>query len=244
MPRLLHLTDLGCRDFEEVRALQERLVELRRAERIPDTLLFCSHPPVVTAGRATTAAELSAARAALAPAGIPLLPCERGGRLTYHGPGQVILYPLLRLEGAERDLHAFQRGLEETAVTALEELGVAARRRPGHPGVWIGPAKLASVGLAVRGWVTWHGLALNVSGDLSPFDLFHPCGITGLTVTSLERVTGQVTDRRRLQDLLAAAFCHRFRREGRQVGPGELCRQEVAGIQEPLPPPMCHYWWE
>ena len=223
----LRITDLACRDFEEVRALQERLVAARRAEEIPDTLLFCSHPPVVTAGRATTPAELAAARPALEAAGIPLVPCERGGRLTYHGPGQIILYPIVRLEGAERDLHAFQRGLEETALAALAELGIAAALREGYPGVWVGAAKLASVGIAVRGWVTWHGLALNLEGDLSPFQLFDPCGISALAVTSLERESTITPDRRRLQELLAAAFSCHFGREGRWVPAEDICPEEV-----------------
>ena len=227
MAPLLHITDLGCRDFSSVRSLQERLVALRRDSAVPDTLLFCSHPPVVTAGRATTPAELAAARPALQAAGIPLVPCERGGRLTYHSPGQVILYPLVRLEGPERDLHAFQRGLEETARTALAELGLSASLREGYPGLWVGPAKLASLGIAVRHWVTWHGLALNVEGDLSPFGLFAPCGINQLAVTSLSREMEAAPDRRRLQESLAAAFCRRFRREGRWVPPAEICPQDV-----------------
>jgi lipoate-protein ligase B len=227
MPSPLLITDLGCRDFGQVRSLQERLVALRREGGAPDTLLFCAHPPVVTAGRATTPAELAAARPALEAAAIPLVPCERGGRLTYHGPGQVIIYALVRLEGPERDLHAFQRGLEETALTALAELGLTASLRDGYPGLWVGPAKLASLGIAVRHWVTWHGLALNLEGDLSPFDLFAPCGISHLAVTSLAREMGVAPDRRRLQELLAAAFCRRFRREGRWVSSAGLCPQEV-----------------
>ena len=229
MPTFLQITDLGCRDFAEVRALQERLVTLRRAGEISDCLLFCSHPPVVTAGRATSAEETAAARPGLTAAGIPLVACERGGRLTYHHPGQIIVYPIIRLEGADRDLHRFQWNLEETARRALAELGVAAERREGYPGVWVAGAKLAAIGLAVRGWVTWHGLALNLTGDLSPFGLFTPCGITDAAVTSLERVTGQAADRRRLQDWLAAAFCRIWGRTGREVRVEEILPQEVPG---------------
>lgn len=228
MPAPLRICDLGCRDFLQVREVQERLVALRRAGRIPDTLLFCSHPPVVTAGRAADEAEIAAARAALTSANLPLYRCERGGRLTYHGPGQIIIYPILRLAGAERDLHAFQRGLEESALAALAEIGVAASRREGHPGLWIGGAKLAAVGIAVRGWVTWHGLALNVEGDLSPFRLFQPCGIAGLEVTSLEQVIGHAPERGALQEHLRDAFCRQFRREAEVVSVEALEREEVA----------------
>jgi lipoate-protein ligase B len=225
---VLRIADLGCQDFAAVRALQERLVTLRRAEAVPDTVLFCSHPPVVTAGRATTAAELAAARPALEAAGIPLVACERGGRLTYHGPGQVIMYPILRLEGPERDLHAFQRGMEETAREAVHQWGCTASRREGFPGLWVGGAKLASVGLAVRAWVTWHGLALNVDGDLSPFGLFTPCGIDHLRVTSLALEGGTTQDRRRLQEAMAEAFCRRFQRTGQWIPAAQVDPQEVA----------------
>ncbi len=230
MPAPLRICDLGCRDFLQVREVQERLVALRRAGGIPDTLLFCSHPPVVTAGRAAEEAEIAAARAALTPAGIALHRCERGGRLTYHGPGQVVMYPILRLAGAERDLHAFQRGLEGSAREALAEIGVAASRREGHPGLWVGAAKLASIGIAVRGWVTWHGLALNVEGDLSPFRLFQPCGIAGLQVTSLEQLIGHAPERMWLQERLGEAFCCRFGREAMVVS-GEAWEQEEVALR-------------
>ncbi|HEY3398861.1 MAG TPA: lipoyl(octanoyl) transferase LipB [Armatimonadota bacterium] len=210
----LWVCDWGCRDYEEIRNLQERLVAARRAELIPDVLLLGSHPPVVTAGRATCAAERELARPALAAAGIPLREAERGGRLTYHGPGQLIGYPLLRLEGPERDLHAYQHRLEGVLIAALTGLGVAAERREGFPGVWVGGAKLASLGIAVRGWVTWHGFALNLGGDLTPFGLFDPCGITGVRVTSLAQLGYPEHDRAQLLRRVVAVFQEVFGRTG------------------------------
>ncbi len=220
--RLLWTSSLGCRDYEEVRAWQERLVARRRAGEIPDVLLVCSHPPVVTAGRATTPTELAAVRPMLEAAGIPLLPCERGGRLTYHGPGQVIAYPIMHLGGQDRDLHAYQRRLEAVVLATLARFGVLGDRRAGLPGVWVGEAKIASVGIAVRGWVTWHGLALNLSGDLRPFRLFSPCGIKGLVVTSLAEMVGRELRRAEVEEALVAAFVAEFGCERKAVSPQDL----------------------
>lgn len=214
MPEPLLLIDLGCRDFLEVQQLQRRLVASRREEALPDLLLFCSHPPVVTAGRSSTPVEIAAAQPALERVGLPLHPCERGGRLTYHGPGQVIGYPILRLSGRDRDLHAYLRRLEAVVLSTLADLGIAGERHPDQAGVWVGPAKLASIGVAVRGWVTWHGFALNLTGDLTPFSLFDPCGISGLAVTSVSRLLGQEVARADLQALLGEAFCGEFGRKG------------------------------
>jgi lipoate-protein ligase B len=214
MPAPLHLTDLGCRDFLEVQELQRSLVARRREGAIPDTLLFCSHPPVVTAGRSASAAEIAAVAPVLAQSGLPLYPCERGGRLTYHGPGQVLGYPIVLLEGPDRDLHAYLRRLETVLLAALAGLGIAAERRPGHAGVWVGEAKLASIGVAVRGWVTWHGFALNLTGDLTPFGLFDPCGISGLVVTSVTQITGKGITRAEMQGRLGESFCREFARAG------------------------------
>lgn len=208
------VVDLGCRAFGVARDLQERLVAQRRADKVPDILLLGSHPPVVTAGRASTREEIAAARPALGQVDIPLVECERGGRLTYHGPGQIVGYPILRLEGPERDLHGYLRRLEAALIVALEAVGIVAQSQPGHTGVWIGAEKIASLGVAVRGWVTWHGFALNLTGGLKPFDLINPCGIPDLAVTSVAKVLGREIGRRRLQKLIVESFLTEFAREG------------------------------
>ena len=224
MPDPLHITDLGCRDFPAVRELQRRLLEdVRRGAR-PEALLLCSHPPVVTAGRSTTPEELAAARVALAAAGISLYDCERGGRLTFHGPGQIVAYPILALRGPERDLHAYLRRLEAAILATLAEYGVAGARHPGQAGVWAETGKVASLGVAVRGWVTWHGLALNLGGDLSAFGLIAPCGIPGQPVTSMTEVTGREIPRAEAQERLAAHLCHEFGRAGTWHAAEEVIR--------------------
>jgi lipoate-protein ligase B len=214
MSARLHITDLGCREFVAVQDLQRRLVAGCRERGQPEALLLCSHPPVVTAGRSTAPAELAAARVSLERAEVPLYLCERGGRLTYHGPGQILAYPILALAGPERDLHAYLRTLEAAIIAALQDFGVPGERRVGQAGVWVGEAKIASIGVAVRGWVTWHGLALNLTGDLAGFNLIDPCGIPGLRVTSLERETGTELTRETVQERLADHLCRLVGREG------------------------------
>jgi lipoyl(octanoyl) transferase len=160
------LIDLGLEDYETTRQRQLDLVGARQRGEVPDTLLLVEHPHVFTLGRAQKAkANL------LATGDVPVVEIERGGDVTYHGPGQLVAYPILQLGEGERDLHKFLRGLEEAMIRALADVGVAgAGRRAGATGVWLAEArKIASIGIACRKWVTFHGLALNVATDLSYF---------------------------------------------------------------------------
>lgn len=163
----------GVRPYARVHALQQALVAARAADEIGNVLLTGEHPPVVTLGRKTPDEERPQMD------GVDVVEIERGGEATYHGPGQLILYPIVHLTRARRDLHAFQRDLEEIGIRTLADVGIAAARRDGLTGVWVGRRKIQSLGIAVRRWVTWHGLALNVSTDLAPFRRFRPCGLDG-----------------------------------------------------------------
>lgn len=182
-PSSLH-ADWGVRPYLEVHALQERLVAARAEGRLPNLLLTGEHPAVITLGRKTPGGFPGAGA-------IPVVEVERGGEATYHGPGQLVAYPIIHLTEARRDLHRFQRDLEELGIRACADLGVPAGRVEGKTGVWIGPRKVMSLGIAVRRWVTWHGLALNVSTDLAPFRLFNPCGLDGAVMTSLAQALGR-----------------------------------------------------
>jgi len=176
--------DWGVRPYAEMHALQERLV-LRRADgAIPNLLLTGEHEPVITLGRKTPGGFPGAGA-------IPVVEVERGGEATYHGPGQLVAYPIVHLTEARRDLHRFQRDLEEIGIQVCRDLGLAAGRIEGKTGVWVGPKKIMSLGIAVRRWVTWHGLALNVTTDLAPFRLFNPCGLDGAVMTSLAKELGR-----------------------------------------------------
>jgi lipoate-protein ligase B len=149
-------------------------------------LILVEHPDVITLGR-----RRSAAANVVAAGDIPIFEIERGGDATYHGPGQLVGYPILELDGDERDLHAFLRAIEEALLGVCKDVGLDGRRNPGWTGVWIGERKLASIGIAVRKWVTMHGFALNVATDLSRFAAIHPCGLDAAVMTSLAAELGR-----------------------------------------------------
>lgn len=152
-----------------------------------DVLLLVEHPPVITLGRSTKAGTLLASSEQLAARGVELFDVERGGDVTFHGPGQLVGYPIVNLEQHTQDLHWYLRRLEEVMIRALAACGIEAARNPGKTGVWVRDRKIASIGVHARQWVTWHGFALNVTTDLSFFDLMVPCGIQDVVMTSVER---------------------------------------------------------
>ncbi|HKP04152.1 MAG TPA: lipoyl(octanoyl) transferase LipB [Chthoniobacterales bacterium] len=177
---------LGRLSFADALALQEKLVAEKRAGRSsPDELLLLEHDPVYTIGR--TPEQSSLRGASHLPH--PLFAINRGGQATYHGPGQLIGYPIIDLRRCGQDLHRYLRWIESLLVETLAEAGVAAAVRPGLTGVWVADRKIASIGVGVRHWITMHGFALNVCGDLSPFAHIVPCGIANVTMTSIEKET-------------------------------------------------------
>ncbi len=205
-----YLYDLpGATPYAGVVALMAELAAARSQGAVPDTVVICEHEPVVTVGASGDEAADGISRAALAEAGIDVVATDRGGRATYHGPGQLVCYPILDLTDYGRDLRAYVERLESALVDALAALGVTAEVREGREliGVWTaGGAKIASIGVHVSRWITTHGVALNVSGDLAPFGRFSPCGMPGLEVTSVERETGRVVPRDEARDALVGAL--------------------------------------
>ncbi len=187
----VRLVELGRTRYEDALALQRRLQAERKLGRAPDTLLLTEHEPVLTVGRNAGLDHLLVPPAELAARGIALVRVERGGDITYHGPGQLVAYPILDLTGFGRDVRRYIWRLEETAVRLLAHFGVRGERRPGTPGVWVGPRKVASVGVYISRWVTMHGIAINVDMDLTPFTLIHPCGLVGLEMTTLAQESGR-----------------------------------------------------
>lgn len=178
---------LGRLNFSDALALQETLVAEKRADpSVGDELLLLEHEPVYTIGRTPDQSSLRSA----VHLPYPLYPINRGGQATYHGPGQLIGYPIIDLRRCGQDLHRYLRWLEGLLIETLAGVGIAATTRPGLTGVWINDRKIASIGVGVRHWITMHGFALNVCGDLSPFDEIVPCGIANVTMTSIERETG------------------------------------------------------
>jgi lipoyl(octanoyl) transferase len=175
---------LGRMNFADALALQEEIAALKRANASsPDELLLLEHEPVYTIGRTPDRSSLLGA----SHLPYPLFPINRGGQATYHGPGQLMGYPIIDLRQCGQDLHRYLRWLEQLLIDLLAEYDIAATRREGLTGVWIENRKIASIGVGVRHWITMHGFALNVCGDLTPFDKIIPCGISDVTMTSMER---------------------------------------------------------
>ena len=173
---------LGRVPYVEALALQEALVAARQRDAIGDLLLLLEHPHVYTLGRGASDSDLLAR-----PETVPVHRVSRGGQVTYHGPGQLVGYPILALQGRQRDVHAYLRALEQGLIDALARWAIGATRREGLTGVWVGERKIASIGVGIRRWVTLHGFALNVSTDLSRFEAIVPCGIHGCRMTSLHQ---------------------------------------------------------
>lgn len=197
---------LGSVPYSDALALQETLVAERQALRGPDTLLLLEHPPVVTLGRGADPSHLLFPPEELRRRGVEVFESPRGGDVTYHSPGQLVGYPILRLPPVLQDLHLLLRKIEEVLIQASRELGVEAVRVEGLTGVWVGREKLAAIGMRVARWVTSHGFALNVSTDLSGFDLIVPCGIRGRGVTSLSRLLGRRVDLSEAADAVVRSF--------------------------------------
>jgi lipoate-protein ligase B len=184
----LLVVDLGTMSYGAALELQRGVARSRITGAIADdVLLLVEHPPVVTLGRSSKQQHLLATPALLAARGVELFEVERGGDVTFHGPGQLVGYPIVDLKGHTRDLHWYLRQVEEALIRAVARFGIAGERSTGQTGVWTQGRKLASIGVHARDWVTWHGFALNVTTDLSYFELMVPCGIAEVRMTSIAR---------------------------------------------------------
>jgi lipoyl(octanoyl) transferase len=208
--RVLLVEELGRRPYGEVLEYQRAAAAERIAGTRPDTLILVEHDPVVTLGRSTKLGNLLANRELLAARGVELFDIERGGDVTFHGPGQLVGYPIVDLTQHRQDLHWYLRQLEQVLIDALANWGIEGGRKESYTGVWVGDRKIASIGVHARSWVTWHGFALNVSTDLSYFDLMVPCGISGVTMTSVEREAGVPISADEVSSQVIAAFGRRF----------------------------------
>jgi lipoate-protein ligase B len=202
------LLDLGTREFAEVWKLQLELVGARQRDEIPDTLILVEHPHVITAGRSAKRENL------LDLADTPLFEIERGGDVTYHGPGQLVGYPIFRLTDGERDLHVYLRNLEEAIIRALVRFELVGARKAAWTGVWTvdGARKLASIGVAVKRWVTLHGFALNVSTDLDRFGAINPCGLDAAVMASMAGELGRPVQMAAVKDAVRATVAEVFGR--------------------------------
>lgn len=204
----------GVVSYEDGLALQGRLVSKRRADEVPDTLVLLEHPHVITLGSSAQPAHVLVDEAERDRLGIELFKAGRGGDVTYHGPGQLVGYPILDLNPDRKDLHAYLRDLETVLMRVAERYSVPVERSDAGTGVWTPTGKLAAIGVRVSsGWITSHGIALNVDPDLSYFDTIIPCGIENEGVTSLARELGVAPDMGDVQETFAQCFADVFDRE-------------------------------
>ncbi len=226
------IVDLGLIAYAEAWELQKRVVAARKAGAIEDVLLFCEHPHVITLGRSGNRANLLAGESVLRQKGVEFFETSRGGDITYHGPGQIVGYPILNLGAIRRDVVWYVRTLEEAMIRATADLGIAARREPGKTGIWVDAdqvadrskrdsslalgmtdqqaEKLAAIGVHISRWVTSHGFAYNVATDLRYFELIVPCGIADRKATSLEKLLGRRVSLEEIRPLLVKQVCEVF----------------------------------
>jgi lipoyl(octanoyl) transferase len=210
--RQLDVRRLGSIAYQDALALQRELVSERQSGRIPDTLLLVEHPPVLTLGVRGDGgrSHILATPETLAARGVEVHEAGRGGDVTYHGPGQIVGYPIVDLTPDRRDVHRYIRTVEELLIRVASDYGIDAGRVPGLTGVWVGREKLAAIGVRISRWVTSHGFALNVTTDLDFFDLIVPCGIPDRGVTSLARLLGREVERGEVEDAVARRFIELF----------------------------------
>ncbi|HVB85098.1 MAG TPA: lipoyl(octanoyl) transferase LipB [Candidatus Dormibacteraeota bacterium] len=220
------VVDVGLIAYQPACTLQRELVEARKAGAIPDVLLLCEHPHVITLGRNGKRENLRAGERLLAQMNVELHDTDRGGDITYHGPGQIVGYPILDLAQHRRDIRWYVEQLEELMIRTTTDFGLAAHRSDANHGVWLdisaGEAKLAALGVHLSRWVTSHGFAYNVATDLRYFDLIVPCGVAGKRATSLERALGRAVSFDEVRERLAAHFASVFLREPLKMAPREL----------------------
>jgi lipoyl(octanoyl) transferase len=220
----LWVCELGLVPYADALALQERLRAHRQSGRLPDTLLLLEHPPVYTRGRRSREDELPLGEDFYRSQGIEVITTDRGGRVTYHGPGQLVGYPIMRID----DIGAYLRRMEAAIASALAEEGVHARSRcsegPDYTGVWVQERKIASIGVHVSRGVSTHGFAINVNNELEPFRWVVACGLAGVSMTSLaeELGAGRAVSLERFRNVMAERFCQAYGREGRLVSPARL----------------------
>ena len=212
--RQLEIRRLGLVGYDEALELQRELVEARRANRVPDLLLLLEHAPVITLGVRSEVARANVRTTGerLAELGIEVHETGRGGDVPYHGPGQIVGYPILDLRPDRCDVHKYVRDLEEVMIRTCADFGISAGRIAGLTGTWVGADKIGAIGIRISRWITSHGFAFNVRTDLDHFKLIVPCGISDRGVTSLERVTGRTIALDEVQDALVRRFSEVFER--------------------------------
>jgi len=209
----LLLLDAGYARYEKIWILQKKLVEKRIHNKTIDTLILVEHPPVITLGKKAKKEEVLVSRDFLFRHKIDCFYVDRGGKITFHGPGQLVAYPVIDLSLDGKDIHLYLRNLEEVIIRLLGRLGIEGKRVKEYTGVWVKGKKIASIGIGVRKWITYHGLALNVNTDLSYFSLISPCGMESEKITSLSQILHTSLEMKKIKNLFLKCFCEVFQRK-------------------------------
>ncbi len=207
---VLQVVDLGSYGYWDTYLFQQQLINLRYNGSIPDTLILVEHPPVFTIGRGGSRQNLLVSQQFLEQREIGLFEIDRGGDITYHGPGQIVGYPILNLKQHQRDVHMVLRRYEEAIINLLADFGISAGRKARYTGVWVGEEKIAAIGIGAKRWITFHGFALNVKTDLAYFREIVPCGIPDKGVTSLSRLLGRTVELEEVKPLIINRFAEVF----------------------------------
>jgi len=205
-----YVIDIDLMGYPRAWDFQRKVVAAKIESDLPDILILLEHNPVITLGRRGNRQHIRASPEVLAARGINTYHVERGGEVTYHGPGQIVGYPLLNLRNWHRDVSWYIFNLEEVLIRTLGDFGIEGRRSRLNRGVWVGDAKIGSIGVAIRRWVTYHGFSLNVSPEMNHYRLIIPCGLEGIEITSIERLLGKKPDHRRVRDSIFRHFQRAF----------------------------------
>ena len=206
----LDIRDCGLADYREVLHLQHHLRDKKKRDEILDTVLIVEHPPVITLGARQSANKLLASQDELASRQIDVVQIRRGGGTTAHNPGQLVFYPILNLQDLGLGINEYIRELEAIGIELLEQLGIFSQRRKGYPGLWVGERKIASIGVRVSKFVTYHGMAINIQNDLSIFDFIIPCGLDGIEMTSVLKETGKSSPMSEVKEKLSRLLVKHF----------------------------------
>lgn len=215
------ILDLGLIDYEKAYLVQRKLVALRKLSRVGDSLILAEHNPIFTIGRTGSMSNLLADEKLLNARGIKVLRIDRGGDITFHGPGQIVCYPIIDLKAMEYDLHKYLRSLESIAIDFFDSYHTKCDSVSGMTGAWFGDRKIASIGISASNWVTFHGMSLNVNVDLGFFSMINPCGMSSVEMTSLDRLLGRRVSIDETKVRLIELFCERF----------NIMGDEIAGIE-------------
>ena len=222
MDRNGYIIHLGTMDYKEAWDLQHLLWSKRVEDGVPDLLLILEHPHVITLGRRGERSHLLISPDVLEGMKIPIFHTERGGDVTYHGPGQMVIYPILNLKDYGYRLIRYVGELEEVILSVLRDFGIEGERDSSNRGVWVNGEKIASIGVAIKRWVSFHGIALNYATDLKYFELINPCGLEGVKMTSMERILRKKISKDRLTEKVCFHFKKIFQRDWEEKGLKEL----------------------